>query len=211
MERVNATHMIVSWTALSLVEARGHIIYYTVNYWPTSSREVITTINVPYNITGVQISDLLSGETYGVLVSASTSVGQGILNVKLPGTPGEFISLTPKCSNIQNILIILSSLKCILTILATYSLITHIQTYIVSSDSDNTATIVGGVLVIVALAVMMVVIVILLKNCRRRHLTGMKNKYVFYTHVHIYYREHKPLNIFCLYPWLILIVFTEIQ
>ena len=83
--------MIVSWTALSLVEARGHIIYYTVNYWPTSSREEITTINVPYYITRVQIGDLLSGEIYSVLVSASTSVGQGILNVKLPGTPGEFI------------------------------------------------------------------------------------------------------------------------
>ena len=88
--------------------------------------------------------------------------------------------LTPKCSSIQNILIVLSSLKCILTSIATYSLTTHMQTHIVSSDSDNTATIVGGVLVIVALAVMMVVIVILLKYCRRRHLTGMKNKYVLY-------------------------------
>ena len=90
MERVNVTHMIVSWTALSPMEARGHIIYYTVNYWPASSREVIKTINVPHNITRVEIGDLLSGETYSVLVSASTSVGQGILNVKLPETPGEF-------------------------------------------------------------------------------------------------------------------------
>ena len=78
MERVNATtHMIVSWTALSLVEARGHIIYYTVNYWPTSNREDINSINVPHNITTVEISDLLSGETYIVQVSASTSVGKG--------------------------------------------------------------------------------------------------------------------------------------
>ena len=77
MERVNATHMIVSWTALSLVEARGHIIYYTVNYWPTSSSEDIKSINVPHNITTVEISDLLSGETYIIQVSASTSVGKG--------------------------------------------------------------------------------------------------------------------------------------
>ena len=78
----------------------------------------------------------------------------------------------------------------ILSRIATYSLITHIQTYIVSSDRDNTAAIVGGVLVIVAVAVMMVVIVILLKNCRRQPLTWMKNKYVLYTDdivVHIYY------------------------
>ena len=77
MERVNATHMIVSWTALSLVEARGHIIYYTVNYWPASSSEDIKSINVPHNITRVEISYLLSGETYIVQVSANTSVGKG--------------------------------------------------------------------------------------------------------------------------------------
>ena len=77
VERVNATHMIVSWTALSPVEARGHIIYYTVNYWPASSSEDIKRINVPHNITRVEISDLLSGETYIVQVSASTSVGKG--------------------------------------------------------------------------------------------------------------------------------------
>ena len=93
VERVNATHMIVSWTALSLVEARGHIIYYTVNYWPASSSEDIRSINVPHNITRVEISDLLSGETYTVQVSASTSVGQGIVSVELSSTrppPGEW-------------------------------------------------------------------------------------------------------------------------
>ena len=77
MERVNATHMIVSWTALSLVEARGHIIYYTVNYWPASNSEDIKSINVPHNISRVEISHLLSGETYIVQVSANTSVGKG--------------------------------------------------------------------------------------------------------------------------------------
>ena len=93
MERLNATHMIVSWTALSLVEARGHIIYYTVNYWPTSSSEDIKSINVPHNITRVEISNLLSGETYIVQVSASTSVGEGIVSVELSSTwppPGEW-------------------------------------------------------------------------------------------------------------------------
>ena len=86
MERVNATHMIVSWTALSLVESRGHIIYYTVNYWPAFNSEEIKRINVPYNITRVEISDLLSGETYTVLVLASTSVGPGIVSVELSST-----------------------------------------------------------------------------------------------------------------------------
>ena len=86
MERVNATHMIVSWTALSLVEARGHIIYYTVSYWPASNSEDIKSINVPHNITRVEISDLLSGKTYTVQVSASTSVGEGLVSVELSST-----------------------------------------------------------------------------------------------------------------------------
>ena len=69
--------MIVSWTALSLVEARGHLIYYTVNYWPASNSEDIKSINVPHNITRVVISHLY-GESYIVQVSASTSVGKGL-------------------------------------------------------------------------------------------------------------------------------------
>ena len=92
VERVNATHMIVSWTALSLVEARGHIIYYTVNYWPASYSELVIRITVPHTTTGVDINNLLSGETYIVQVSASTSVGEGLASVKLSSTrppPGE--------------------------------------------------------------------------------------------------------------------------
>ena len=92
MERVNATHMIVSWTALSLVEARGHIIYYTVNYWPISYSELVISFTVPNTTTRVEISDLLSGESYIVQVSASTSVGEGIVSVELSSTrppPGE--------------------------------------------------------------------------------------------------------------------------
>ena len=90
--RVNATYMIVSWTALSLVEARGYIIYYTVNYWPASNSEDIKSIIVSHNITRVEISHLLFGETYIVQVSASTSVGEGPASVELSSTrplPGE--------------------------------------------------------------------------------------------------------------------------
>ena len=101
VERVNATHMIVSWTALSLVEARGHIIYYTVNYWPASYSEDIKSINVPHNITRVEISDLLSGETYTVEVSASTSVGMGE-NTEISSvysTPGVYSTEATYCDS----------------------------------------------------------------------------------------------------------------
>ena len=46
VERVNATHMEVRWTALSPVEARGHITHYTISYWPASNSEPVTSITV---------------------------------------------------------------------------------------------------------------------------------------------------------------------
>ena len=161
MERVNATHMIVSWTALSLVEARGHIIYYTVNYWPSSYSEDIKSINVPHNITRVEISDLLYGETYTVQVSASTSVGPGIVSVELsstkpPSTPYSMLNF--------------SLHVCKLDIVSSGG-----------SDGDNTAAIVGGGLgavTVLAIMAVMIVVVLLVRNCGVSHLTGMKNKYV---------------------------------
>ena len=65
VERVNTTHMVVRWTALSPVEAKGHITHYTTYYWPTSTSENGMSITV-YNTTsyGVLIGGLLPGEEY---------------------------------------------------------------------------------------------------------------------------------------------------
>ena len=80
VERVNATHMEVRWTALSSVETRGHITHYTISYWPASNSELVTSITV-HNTTStsyrVLIGGLLSGEAYVVEVSASTAAGDG--------------------------------------------------------------------------------------------------------------------------------------
>ena len=78
--RVNATHMVVSWTALSPVEAKGRITHYTISYRPVSNSEPVMNITV-YAITStsyrVLIGSLLPGEGYVVEVSASTAVGDG--------------------------------------------------------------------------------------------------------------------------------------
>ena len=92
VERVNATHMEVRWTALSPVEARGHITHYTISYWPASNSEPVTSITV-HNTTStsyrVLIGGLLSGEAYVVEVSASTAAGDGDkAEVTLSGTGG---------------------------------------------------------------------------------------------------------------------------
>ena len=74
---VNQSHLLVTWTPLSPVEARGYITHYTVYYWPRSNRTMIMSITVKSNITRYLISNLSLDVNYKVQVSASTSVGEG--------------------------------------------------------------------------------------------------------------------------------------
>ena len=77
VERLNETHMNVSWSALTPEEARGHLISYTVHYWPVSNTELVTNITTPPDTTSVVIGGLMSGEEYVVTVSATTGAGNG--------------------------------------------------------------------------------------------------------------------------------------
>ena len=97
VERVNATHMKVRWTALNPVEVRGHITHYTISYWPASNSELVTSITV-HNTTstsyGVLIGGLLSGEAYVVEVSATTAAGDGgKAEVTLSATGGKYLHI----------------------------------------------------------------------------------------------------------------------
>ena len=95
VERVNDTHMVVRWTALSLVEARGHITNYTISYWPASNSGLVRNITVNSTTTSVLIGDLLPGEGYVVQVSANTSVGHGgMTEVTLSKAIGECIYIS---------------------------------------------------------------------------------------------------------------------
>ena len=86
VERVNGSHMIVSWTALTLVEARGHITHYTVYYWLEANNQHVFNVTVPYNIQKVVIDNLLPEETYVIEISATTSVGEGSTSMKVYST-----------------------------------------------------------------------------------------------------------------------------
>ena len=86
VKRLNASHMMVSWTALTLKEARGHITHYTVYYRLASNNLHVFSAAVPQNTTEVIISDLLPGETYVVEISASTSVGEGSTSMEVYST-----------------------------------------------------------------------------------------------------------------------------
>ena len=76
VKRINDTHIGVSWSPLSLVEARGWITNYTVYYSPTSSKQYNST-TVSHNLTSVVIGGLMPEVTYVVQVSASTAAGEG--------------------------------------------------------------------------------------------------------------------------------------
>ena len=73
--------MVVSWTPLSYVEARGFISNYTVTYFPQTSdgrkrQAIIQTVDVPgMDSSTVTIANLDPGTVYSVQVSATTGGG----------------------------------------------------------------------------------------------------------------------------------------
>ena len=82
VERVSSSMMRVSWTRLTLSEARGFITHYTVAYTPSSSGSKQEEPNTLYQTVSKHSSETtiegLDGNTpYVVQVSASTAVGAG--------------------------------------------------------------------------------------------------------------------------------------
>ena len=83
INRTSPTVMMVSWTPLSYVEARGFISHYTVSYSPQTSdgrkrQATDQTIDVPgMDSSTVTISNLDPETGYSVLVSGTTGGGVG--------------------------------------------------------------------------------------------------------------------------------------
>ena len=88
IDRTSPTVMVVSWTPLSYVEARGFISHYTVAYSPQTSdggkRQVTgQTIDVPgMDSSTVTISNLDPETGYSVSVSGTT--GGGVSEMSAP-------------------------------------------------------------------------------------------------------------------------------
>ena len=77
---MNVTHMNITWMKLSLEEARGFIISYTVSYDTLDSRrrEEATVEFVHPEGSYKVISGLGITTSYSVTVSANTAAGQGV-------------------------------------------------------------------------------------------------------------------------------------
>ena len=82
MVRISGSMMRVSWTSLTLTEARGFITHYTVAYFPLSSGSKREELNILYQTVSKDSSETtiegLDGySAYVVQVSASTAAGDG--------------------------------------------------------------------------------------------------------------------------------------
>lgn len=93
-ERINGTHMKVTWTPLSLSRAKGFIINYSISYNRVIAATVLDRkrqsggVVVPANETTVIIGQLTPSAKYSITVSAINSAGRGIESTTL--TVNEF-------------------------------------------------------------------------------------------------------------------------
>ena len=77
ISRINGTSALVTWTYLSLAEARGFITNYNITYWMVGSDIMDSeSILVPGGDNSTVISGLDPDSQYYFRVSASTVVGQ---------------------------------------------------------------------------------------------------------------------------------------
>ena len=89
IDRTSPTVMVVSWTPLSYIEARGFISHYTVAYSPQTSggrkrQATGQTIDVPGMDSSTVTIDNLDPETgYSVSISGTTGGGVGEMSVPI--------------------------------------------------------------------------------------------------------------------------------
>ena len=86
VERTSPTKMLVSWSPLTLSEARGFVTHYTIAYTPVvnsrrrqASQDTLYR-NVSADSSSVIIVGLDGNLEYSVQVSAGTIAGQGVLS-----------------------------------------------------------------------------------------------------------------------------------
>ena len=80
--------MTVSWTKLTLIEARGFISNYTIAYYPTSMSRKRQQSNSMYKVVSSEsnsaiIDGLDENSAYAVQMSANTGAGEGPVGVSV--------------------------------------------------------------------------------------------------------------------------------
>ena len=78
-QRLNGTHMNISWSPVPLTESRGFIQSYTVTYQRVSRtvKQQVLSVSIPGSESSVVIGGLDPASAYSVSVGATTSAGPG--------------------------------------------------------------------------------------------------------------------------------------
>ena len=78
VDRISDTAILVSWTPINILEARGHISNYTIYYTAQLNRmrQARDSVTVPATNSNATITGLDPALDYRVTVSASTDVGR---------------------------------------------------------------------------------------------------------------------------------------
>ena len=111
MDRIYPTVMVVSWTPLTLSEARGFITSYTVFYLHRGKRQEPHTMQkaVSGNVNQTTIQDLDPNTAYDVQMSANTKAGASalsrVISAPVPSDIGNItLYMVSKCWFILSIL-----------------------------------------------------------------------------------------------------------
>ena len=90
-QRLNGTHMNISWSPIPLTQSRGFIQNYTITYQRVSrtSKRQVQSISVPGGESNVVIGGLDPASTYSVSVGATTSAGPGEVQNGISNPPSE--------------------------------------------------------------------------------------------------------------------------
>ncbi len=88
LQRTSFTTVTVSWEALSLIEARGFVLNYTIIYYQASmivneQQSATMSITVDCNLTTITIDHLDEHLSYSVQISANNLAGHGALSLPI--------------------------------------------------------------------------------------------------------------------------------
>ena len=170
--------MMVSWTPLSLSEARGFITHYTVAYFPQQGSSKRQEPNTMYkNVSGdsdqATIDGLEASIDYGVQVSASTNAGSGdfspIISAKAP-KKCELLLILPMLHN--NILAIMTAIKCVMglnlnssltSIMMLCLIILHKECSknVLAALAQEIGVIVGAILAVILVLVLLIIVIVI--------------------------------------------------
>ncbi len=87
LQRTSSTTVTISWEALSLIEARGFVLNYTIYYHASITvnepQANTMSITVDRNTTTITIDHLDEHLSYSVQISANNLAGHGVLSLPL--------------------------------------------------------------------------------------------------------------------------------